>query len=239
MVDALSLLTLASIGFIASVLFANIYGVIISFSLHVFIVGLFHFMGVALFSIPFEELLVLYFVGIFLWSIIGCYFSILFNMPQLLNADWVTRSFNLKNQQNKISGAMAKTYIWLIIYIFTFIPYELDLGSSFPEPAGGFVTFIVNIIMWVIFYYIYKDEHTLFNLLALGNIKTEDVVLGLTWKLAFIQNIFILIFILFDFLGPDFIADHWYFYITIIMGVISCGLAYVFRIIDSGTKTKK
>ena len=234
MVDTLSLLTISSIAFITSVLFVNTNGLLIAFSLHVFIVALFFYLNVATFAIPAIELLVAYYVGTFAWMIVGCSFGRVENLPKLLNSMYI--KFTTKDQ-NIVNITMTKTIIWVILYGFTFIPYELEVTSNWPEPAGGFVTLIANIIMWIVFYYLYKNEHGLFN--AQNTDDTDVIVRSVTCKLGFLQSLYILIYILFDWLGPLFITNVWYLWISLIMAAISYIFIWIFKAVDNENKDNK
>lgn len=234
MVDALSLLTITSISLITSILFVNTNGLLVAFSLHVFIVALFYYMGVATFIIPAIELLVAYYVGTFAWMLIGCSLGRVYNLPKLLNSMFISASTMSKKTANMI---MTKTIIWVILYGFSFIPYELETTASWPEPAGGFTTWILNIIMWAIFYYLYKDEHSLFNVKGRTD-ETNKIVRTVALKLGFLQSLYILIYILFDWLGEFFITNMWYFWISLIMAGISYIFIWIFKLVDDRKEEK-
>ncbi len=235
MVDTLSLLTITSISFITSVLFVNTNGLLIAFSLHVFVTALFFYLEVASFIIPAIELLIFYYVATFAWMLVGCCIGRIENLPKLLNSMFISAS-TVNPEVANIT--MTKTIIWVILYGFSFVPYELNLGSNWPEPAGGFTTLLANIIMWIIFYYLYKNEHYLFNVKG-DEQDTAKIVQTVTSKLAFIQTLYILIFILFDWLGEFFITNMWYFWISLIMAGISWILIWIFKAVDDEKKQKK
>lgn len=235
---AISLLTISSVSFLIAAFMHNFaYGLFWSTLLHVV-----HFMVFGSgYILPFEQVWTNYFWSGLLFALAGWILAVMLKIPAFLNGAYYGQVFDSEFAKKKgvtytsESGDKWKTFgkflVTILIIAVAHIVYELNV-SGFPKWGGGIVLFVLDIVAWIVFYFLFRsDEKTvLFNS---SDPKAE--VRTIMFNMIVLQSIYNLTYFIFQavdcpnwssnspnvYAGDEcalFYDKQWYFWVSLIVG---------------------
>ena len=240
MAFAISLLTITTVSFLVATFMHN-------FSAGLFWASLLHIVHFMIFGagyiLPISQVWVNYFFSALVAAVAGWIFAILLRIPALLNGAYYgqvfTEEFATKKgitpapDSSERWKAFGKFILTLLIVAAGHIIYELNV-SGFPKWAGSLFVVVLDIVAWIVFYWLFRDSENQPSILF-NSAEPNNEIKTISFNIAAAQLVFALPYLLFQIIdctswsenypliytGGEcvmFYQDQWYFYVSLISG---------------------
>jgi len=240
-----SLLFITCWSFVAGALFKSTLGFIVTVISQTIWISTWYLVNdLQLYNVSAMDILVYFMISIALWNIAGIVIANALNFNRMLTFSSIKtaeriekllkrkKGIPVSEEEGKSESQMFRSFMWLIFYLISFTPNELII-DDLPKPAGGFITLVLNIVMWIIFYFLFKDTLLSYKIKSEGVVKDSTIVRNVSLWLGGINAVYIIFYICFEAWYDPFYTDKVYFWIslffvfaTMIIGFI-VGATYV------------
>jgi hypothetical protein len=246
---AISILTISTIAFLISAFTHNFaYGTFFATLLHVV-----HYMIFgAGYILPTSQIIVNYFWATAVAAIAGWILAMMLKLPALLNGAYYMQVFNEQFAEKKGASresamerfqTFGKFLLVVVIIAGGHVIYELNV-AGFPKWAGGLILLALDIIAWVVFYFLFRpqeDERTVMFNTSEPRQEVSTITFNMIITTAVLMFVPYWIFQWVDcpswsdnspnvYLGGEcgtFYGDQWYYYVNL----ISSGAVIIWSII--------